>query len=260
MKITAAIITFNEERNIERCIQSVLAIADEILVVDSFSKDRTKEICEHYGVKFIENKFEGHIQQKNFALQLASYPWVLSLDADEAPDAALIRSISELKSNERMFEDYQAFSMNRLTNYCGNWVKHSGWYPDTKIRLVNRNFAKWAGVNPHDKIELSFGSKVKWLQGDILHYSYYTSEEHYKQIEYFGDIAAKELYKQKKKVGLTLVIAKTVFQFIKTFVIKLGFLDGHTGYLIARRSAYATWRKYSKLKALYVQENNHIKN
>ena len=244
IQLTAAIITFNEEKNIARCIESLLPVADEILIVDSFSKDKTKEISLSYpNVRFVENPFEGHIQQKNVALKMANHPWVLSLDADEALTEELQQSILAIKSNPL----HKGFSLNRLTYYCGHWVKYCGWYPDTKTRLVLREAAEWRGVNPHDRLDLIDNSTIGQLKGDLLHYSYYTAEQHYKQIEYFGDIAAKELYDKGKSTNYLVIYGKTAAQFIKSFFIKKGFLDGQTGWLISKRSAYATYRKYSKL-------------
>jgi len=248
MNLSVVIITFNEERNIERCLKSVQKIANEIVVVDSFSTDKTEEICANHKVRFIQNPFEGHIQQKNFALQQASFDWILSLDADEALTEELIQSIEQLKTNTN--QTFNLYEMNRLTNYCGAWVKHCGWYPDTKIRLINRNFAKWSGVNPHDKLEAVSPQTIGFLKGDLLHYSYYTKEDHLKQIEYFSKIAAGELLKQGKKVGLLTVYLKMTAQFFKSFVLKLGFLDGRTGWQISKLSAFATYRKYSLLRTL----------
>lgn len=248
MKLSVVIITFNEERNIERCLLSVQELADEILVVDSYSKDKTLAICEKYQAKVIQNPFEGHIQQKNFAMEQASNDWILSLDADEALSEELALAIKQVKSAEK--SQVNLYEMNRLTNYCGSWVKHCGWYPDTKVRLVNRKFAKWGGVNPHDKLEGSKQEKVEFLKGDILHYSYYTKEDHLKQIEYFSKIAAGELVKQGKNVGQFTVYLKMAAQFFKSFVLKRGFLDGKTGWQISKLSAFATYRKYSLLRTL----------
>jgi len=248
MKLSVVIITFNEERNIERCLLSIQKVADEIVVVDSFSTDKTLEICEKHHVRLIQNTFEGHIQQKNFALQQATNDWILSLDADEALTDELTQSILTIK-NEAV-QSYQLYEMNRLTNYCGAWVKHCGWYPDTKIRLINRNFAKWGGVNPHDKLEAFTPQKVGFLKGDLLHYSYYTKEDHLKQIEYFSKIAAGELFKQGKNVSVLTVYLKMTAQFFKSFVLKLGVLDGKTGWQISKLSAFATYRKYSLLRTL----------
>lgn len=248
MKLSVVIITFNEEKNIERCLLSVQDLADEILVVDSFSKDKTLVICEKYKARVIQNPFEGHIQQKNFAMNQAANDWILSLDADEALSEELAAAIKQVKSAEK--PEVNLYEMNRLTNYCGSWVKHCGWYPDTKVRLVNRKFAKWGGVNPHDKLEGIKKEKIEFLKGDILHYSYYTKEDHLKQIEYFSKIAAGELVKQGKNVGHFTIYLKMAAQFFKSFVLKKGFLDGKTGWQISKLSAFATYRKYSLLRTL----------
>lgn len=249
MKITGVIITFNEERNIERCVLSLKNVCDEILVLDSFSTDQTEAICQRHHVKFVQHVFDGHIQQKNRALQLAETEWVLSLDADEALTEELSQAILNVKKNP----SGEAYAFNRLTNYCGHWVKYCGWYPDTKTRLVKKDRALWTGVNPHDRLERIDQGKVEWLKGDLLHYSYYTKEDHFKQIDFFGNIAAKELFEQGKNVSWGLLYLKVVNQFIKSFWIKLGVLDGRTGFLISLRSAYATYVKYRKLRLLNQQ-------
>jgi glycosyltransferase involved in cell wall biosynthesis len=251
MKLSAVIITLNEEKNLGRCLDSLVGLADEIIVVDSFSSDKTSEIALRYGAIFILNKFEGHIQQKNFALQQAQGDWILSLDADEALDKDLIASIKQVISDEN---ENLGYTMNRLTNYCGKWIRHCGWYPDTKLRLVRNGKAEWRGVNPHDKLELTDALPPGHLKGDILHYSYYTMEDHYKQIEYFGSIAAKEMYSRGKKVPRFTSIIKTAAQFFKSFFLKLGILDGIAGWNISIRSAYATHRKYALLRDAW---NNH---
>lgn len=243
MKLSAAIITYNEENNIERCIFSLLPVSDEIIVVDSFSTDKTKEICLRLGVRFIENTFEGHIQQKNYALKNATNEWVLSLDADEVLTKELQTSILEVKKKPQ----YNGYRFNRLTNYCGHWVKYCGWYPDTKVRLVKKDLAHWTGINPHDRLDMITNEQTGFLQGDLLHYSYNNQEEHYKQIEYFGNIAARELYEKGKKTNYFIIFLKITAQFIKSFFIKKGFMDGKTGFTISRMSAYATYRKYIKL-------------
>jgi glycosyltransferase involved in cell wall biosynthesis len=181
LKLSVVIITRNEEKNIGRCLDSVMDIADDIVVVDSFSTDRTEEICKNKGARFFQHVFEGHIEQKNYAVTLTEYQNVLSLDADEALDDVLKKSIVAVKENLQ----YDGYEMNRLTNYCGTWIKHCGWYPDTKLRMFDKRKGKWGGTNPHDKFEMYQGSKTGKLKGDILHYSYYTIDDHYKQIEYF---------------------------------------------------------------------------
>jgi glycosyltransferase involved in cell wall biosynthesis len=250
-QISVVIITFNEEKNIARCLESVKNIADEIVVLDSFSKDKTKEICEVFGVKYYEHAFDGHIQQKNRAITYATYPHVLSLDADEALDETLQKSILEVKQNWTK----DGYNMNRLTNYCGHWVKHCNWYPDVKMRLWDSRKGRWTGTNPHDKYELNNGNKnTAHLKGDILHYSYYTLESHYKQVEYFTTIAAKAFVEAGKKAPFYKLIANPIAKFIDHYFLHLGFLDGKAGYLISKISAYATYLKYKKIREIYKQQ------
>jgi glycosyltransferase involved in cell wall biosynthesis len=251
IKISAVIITFNEERNILRCINSLMGVVDEIVVVDSISNDKTKEICLSQNVKFIEHTFEGHIEQKNYAIIQASNPYVLSLDADECLDEELKKEILNVKNNWNA----DAYSMNRLTNYCGKWVYHCGWYPDTKLRLWDSRKGKWGGDNPHDKFELyDKNAKIVHLKGNILHYSYYTREDHYKQVEYFTTILSEAQFKRGKKAPLFVLILSPLVKFIKDYFIKFGFLDGITGFTICRISAYATFIKYKKLRALHLSK------
>lgn len=248
MKISGVIITYNEARNIARCLQSLQVVCDEILVLDSYSTDSTAQICHSFGVRFEQNTFEGHIQQKNEALQRASHTWVLSLDADEALSPELRASILALKKES---PQKGGFTFNRLTNYCGKWIHHSGWYPDTKLRLVTKADAQWGGINPHDQLLPSKELQLQHLKGDLLHYSYYTKADHFKQIAYFSAIAAKELHARRIKSSIPTIIIKVAAQFIKSYFIKLGFLDGAAGWHIAVRSAYATQQKYQLLRKLW---------
>lgn len=250
ISISAVIITYNEERNIDRCLSSLKDVVDEIVVVDSFSKDRTAEICAKHGVRFIENPFEGHIQQKNFAIDQAKSEWILSLDADEALTEELQKSILTIKQAPQ----FLGYRMNRLTNYCGHWVKYCGWYPDTKVRLVRKDKARWQGVNPHDRLDMNENEETGFLNGDILHYSYYTQEDHLKQIEFFGNIAAKELFERGGRSSWLKICVKVIAQFFKSYFLKLGILDGRAGFTISRLSAYATYRKYVKLLNLQHQK------
>jgi glycosyltransferase involved in cell wall biosynthesis len=251
ISLSVVIITYNEEKNIGRCLQSVKEIADEIVVLDSFSTDKTPEICKSHGVKFFQHVFDGHIQQKNRAITYASHPHILSLDADEAVNDVLAKSIMAVKNNFSR----QGYYMNRLTSYCGHWVKHCGWYPDRKLRLWDSRKGEWRGINPHDKYEMFEGDAVTgYLEGDILHYSYYTVEDHYKQVEYFTGISANAYFEKGKKSSLFKQLVNPVAKFIDHYFLHLGFLDGKAGFLISKISAYATWLKYKKLKALYHQK------
>jgi glycosyltransferase involved in cell wall biosynthesis len=247
IQLSVIIITKNEEKNIRRCLESVKDVADEILIVDSYSTDQTEKICLEFGVRFTKHAFEGHIEQKNFAVSLAKYPYVLSLDADEALDDTLKNSITTVKENWK----FDGYEMNRLTNYCGTWIHHCGWYPDTKLRLFDKHKGKWGGINPHDKYELQAGATTGKLAGDILHYSYYTIEDHYKQIEYFTTINAKASFERGKKAPLLKLFFAPAVKLIKDYIVRLGFLDGSAGWQICRLSAWATYVKYKKLRALY---------
>ena len=251
IKLSVAIITYNEENNIGRCISSVQKIADEIFVVDSFSTDRTKEICESFNVRFLTNTFVGHIEQKNIALDLATFDYVLSLDADEALSPELIQEIIEVKKNF----SHTGYSFNRLTNYNGFWVKHCGWYPDRKLRLVKKNEARWTGENPHDYLTLTNGDSPQFLKGDLLHYSYESISAHIKQTNKFTTIAAQAAFKNGKRSSLFNIITRPFFKFFRDYVIKCGFLDGRMGFIICVINGYYALLKYAKLHDLQNGKN-----
>jgi glycosyltransferase involved in cell wall biosynthesis len=247
MELSVVIITRNEERNLARCLASVKPVADDIVVVDSFSTDDTERIAREHGARFIPHTFEGHIEQKNWAITQAKFPWVLSLDADEALDDELARSIAEVKRTGTA----DGYSMNRLTNYCGTWIRHGGWYPDVKLRLWDGRKGHWGGTNPHDRYEMQPGARTSHLPGDLLHYSYHSISDHIKQVDYFTTIAAKAMYQQGRRAGLLKLLLSPVVKFIGDYIFRLGFLDGHHGLVIARVSAHVTFLKYAKLRQLW---------
>jgi glycosyltransferase involved in cell wall biosynthesis len=249
IKLSVVIITFNEEENIRRCLESVEGIADEIIVVDSYSIDRTKAICEEFNTKFIEHEFEGHVEQKNFAFSQCRGEYILSLDADEALSPELRECISELKKSFK----FKGYKLNRLTWYQGAWIRHSGWYPDTKLRLVQNGMATWKGENPHDRLELNDNIATSILQGDLYHYSFKDLTDHAIRTDTYSSIAAREAYRKGIKPGMVKLILNPAFTFIKKFFLQLGFLDGYNGFLIARMAAYGKFLKYSKLKELHAQ-------
>jgi glycosyltransferase involved in cell wall biosynthesis len=247
-KLSVVIITFNEERNIGRCLESIKEIADEIVVVDSFSTDNTQVICQSYNVKFVQHSWMGYSATKNFANALASNEWILSLDADEALSDELKDSIKKLKnSNELPF-----CSFNRLTNYCGKWIRYGGWYPDKKLRIFDRTKAQWEG-EIHEKLKISEGVEIKHIKGDCLHYSYYSVDEHKRQTEKFSTMSANDLLKRGKKISKPMIWLKTLAKFTGDYIFKLGFLDGYEGFLVSKISAGSVRMKYSKLKELQQQ-------
>ena len=252
IKLSVVIITYNEELNIRRCIESVLEIADDIVVVDSYSTDDTEKICLSLGVRFVSKAYEGYIEKKNWAITQAKFPHILSLDADEALDEQLKKSILAVKQNF----DFDGYYMNRLTNYCGKWIRHCGWYPDKKLRLWDSRKGTWGGTNPHDKYEMFAGDKTtSYLKGDILHYSYYNIEQHYKQVHHLTGILANSQFKIEKKAPLLKVYLSPVFGFFRSYFLKLGVLDGLSGFTVCRISAYATYLKYKKLRLLHLGKN-----
>lgn len=246
-KLSAVIITFNEERNIERCLKSLDSVADEIVVVDSYSTDKTEEICKRYNVKFVQNPFGGHIEQKNFAMQQASNNYVLSLDADEALDETLTASLLKVKAS---LTDFDAYFFNRLTNYCGQWIKHTGWYPDKKLRVWNKQKGAWGGENPHDMVILNEETTKKYIEGDLLHYSYYSINDHIKQIQFFTDISAKAAVEKGKSTTIFMIVVKPMGKFLYDYIVKGGFRDGFYGFVISKTSAYAKFLKYLKIYEL----------
>ncbi len=243
MKISGVIITYNEEENIGDCIDSLKEIVDEIIVVDSYSSDATEKICREKNVKLIQNKFEGHIQQKNFALLQATNDWILSLDADERISDELKISILEIKKNFSA----DAYSMNRLNNYCGQWIKHGVWYPDKKIRLWNMQKGKWGGKNPHDKVVMNANSKIEFLNGNILHYTARTPELYIMQMEKFSTIAAQSMIEEGMKSNLLKAYFSGSFAFVRSYILRAGFLDRKAGYEIAIGYSRYTRMKYLKL-------------
>lgn len=245
--LSAVIITFNEESNILRCIQSVRKIADDIIVMDSFSTDNTKSIALSQGVRFIEQKFLGYGAQKNAAVAHSRFDYVLNLDADEFLSDELSASIAKEK-NAGFTVDF--YSMNRLNKYRGQWIRHGTWYPDKKVRLYNRKKGKWSDSLVHEEVLMEADSQQKHLSGDLMHYAYETEEQHRKKNEKYSSLSAKSLWEKGKKTSWLKLIINPVWAFILTYFIKLGILDGRNGFRIARNIAWLTYLKNAKLLAL----------
>jgi glycosyltransferase involved in cell wall biosynthesis len=243
VKISGVIITYNEERNIARCIDSISKVVDEVVVVDSFSTDKTKEICLEKGVRFIEHQFETHISQKNFALDQAEFDIVLSLDADEYLSDQLKKSILEVKASW----NHKAYKMDRLNSYNGKWIRHGSWRPDTKLRLWDRRTGRWGGENPHDLVVLDEGRVALKLKGDLMHISYRNSFDILNKVQRYSEIFSQQ-NNPKKSVGFFKIVTHTVAAFLKSYFLKLGFLDGYEGFAVAMCIANHTFYKYAKVK------------
>lgn len=250
--ISVVIITFNEERNIQRCIESALKVSDDIVIWDSFSSDQTPSICKAFPVRFFQAKWEGYSISKNKANLQAKHDWILSLDADEALSDSLIESIQKMKE-----KGWQPASFARLTNYCGNWIRHCGWYPDTKWRLFNRQHVHWEGVI-HESLQwkkADHALDIQHLNGDCLHYSYYTKEDHYRQAEKFVTIMAQEKVSAGKRTFWMMRWLSPVSKFFQMYLIKGGILDGTAGWNVCNRSAWAAYKKYQ----LWYQFQNQLR-
>ncbi|MCB0703072.1 MAG: glycosyltransferase family 2 protein [Candidatus Kapaibacterium sp.] len=243
IRFSAIVITYNEEKKIGNCLDSLVNVADEIIVVDSYSTDRTIEICKSKGAKVISQQFLGYANQKNFGIQEAKFDYIISLDADEVLSPELINSIKYISPTSFL----SAYEVNRLTNYCGRWIKHGGWYPDPKIRIWKKGNAKWVGDGVHETLELADNTKIVKLKGDLLHFTTDTISQHIDQIQKFTTLAANELHRQGKKVSIAKILFNSWFKFTRDYVFRLGFLDGFYGFVVAFNSAFATYLKYLKL-------------
>ncbi len=242
MKITATIITLNEERNIARAIES-LRCADEILIVDSGSTDRTVELAQNLGVRVFEAGWRGFAGQKNWAAEQAAHDWILSLDADEALSEALE---AEIWSVKKAGPAYDAYTMPRLARYLGRWILHSGWYPDRKVRLYDRRKAKWTGDFVHESVAVS--GRLGHLESNILHFTCESLSEHLRTLDRYTTLAAQELAARRVKVPLSRLILDPAWTFAKTYFLQRGFLDGAEGLAIAQMAAFYTFLKYSKAR------------
>ncbi|MFI5205485.1 MAG: glycosyltransferase family 2 protein [Candidatus Paceibacterales bacterium] len=239
-QLSVVIIAHNEEENIGKCIESVKGIADEVVVVDSFSTDKTCDLAKGMGARVIQHAFEGHIQQKNWARGQATFNYVLSLDADESLSEQLRISIIHAK------QDFGAdgFTMNRLNFYCGKPIKTCGWYPDKKLRIWNNDKGQWGGINPHDKFEMNPDSTISHLDGDILHNTFPTPESYLKQVEKFATISASEMKDKNVLYLVYKMIFSPPFKFVRNYFFKLGFTEGSMGFTICFNQMREVFLKY----------------
>lgn len=254
MRISAVIITLNEEANLARCISSLQEVVDEVVVVDSYSKDNTRAVAESFPkVRFYSQEWLGYAEQKNYADSLTAYNTVLSIDADEALSEELRNSIKEIRQKPE--NENRVFELSRLTNYCGHWIRHCGWYPDIKVRLFDKRSVKWQGSFVHETLSLPQGTEVVRLNGDLLHYSYKNASEHVERLNKYSLLAAKKAFKAGKKSSFLDVWLKPKWKFIRDYIFKGGILDGYAGYRVCKMSAFANFLKYAHLKELNENDN-----
>ena len=247
MQISATIVTLNEERNIARAIES-LRCADEVLVVDSGSTDQTCEIAIRLGARVIEEPWRGYAGQKNFAAEAAENDWILSIDADESVTEELAAEILALKKDGVRFDGY---AFPRLAQYLGRWIRHSGWYPDRKVRLYDRGKAEWVGEYVHESVRVNGTTGqlgVGQLHGNLLHYTCASLSEHLRTLDRYTSLAARELMARKKAIPMRRLTVDPAWTFFRTYVLQRGFLDGRQGLAIAWMAALYTFLKYAKAR------------
>jgi len=244
--LSVVIITFNEEQNIARCLTSLLKIADEIIVMDSRSQDKTEEICNSFGVRFVSTDWKGYAATKNEAISYVNNEYVLSIDADECLDENITKEIADLK--EIGFQG--VYSLNRLTNYCGKWIYFSGWNPDWKVRIFPRTKVKWNNELVHEELIIPAELKATKLQGRLHHYSYNSLQEHRQKADKYSLMTAVKYAGQGKKASIFSPLVSAIARFVTMYIFKLGFLDGKAGFNIAYISATSNALKYSELRRL----------
>ena len=246
MKISVVVITYNEEKRLGPALKSVEGLADEIVVVDSYSTDETIKLSKGFTDKVFRRRWTNYADQKNYANGKATHPWILSLDADERLSPRLRDEIAALKGDE---PEAAAFSMPRLTRYLGRWVRHSGWYPDRKIRLFRRDRARWEGDYVHEKLVVE--GDVRRLRGDLHHFTYRDIRDHLRRINTFSSLGAQKLYAARKKCRWHHLVMLPGLRFFRSYILKAGFRDGYAGFVIAVLHGYAIFVRYAKLREIW---------
>ena len=246
MKISAVIITYNEEMRLEPALKSLAGIADEIIVVDRYSDDHTVRLAKKYTDHVFQRKWTNFADQKNFANSKAKFPWILSLDADERLSSKLRDEITDLKNQE---PECSGFSMPRQVFYLGRWIRHTTWYPDRKIRLFRHDKARWEGEYVHE--DLVIEGEIERLSGSLHHFTYRNIAEHLRRINTFSGLGAQKLYAKNRKCRWYHLAFLPLFRFVKSYFFKAGFLDGFAGFVISLLDGYTGFVIYAKLKEIW---------
>jgi glycosyltransferase involved in cell wall biosynthesis len=242
VKISATVITLNEETAIGRALES-LDWADEIVVVDSGSTDKTCDIAASFGAKVIHRDWTGFSDQKQFAAESASNDWIFSLDADEQVSPELRDEIVRVKESKQT--DADGYRIPRLAFYMNRPIRHSGWYPDSQLRFYDRTKGRWKNVPVHESVEMSAASRTGKLSGNILHFSIQGAANHHKMIgERYAPLAAKGMFESGRRTSVAKILFAGPSAFIRSYVLKTGFLDGLPGIAIANFAAHHAFLKH----------------
>jgi glycosyltransferase involved in cell wall biosynthesis len=247
LPISVCIIAGNEAARIHRALESISGWTSEIIIVlnDDVS-DGTEKIAESFGAKVFREPWKGHIAQKNSAAERASCDWILGLDADEEISTALRDEIKKLFSEPEKLKPFAAFSFPRCSLYCGRWIRHGDWYPDRKARLWRRGHAQWGGVNPHDTLIVC--GQTGGLKNDLFHYSMDDLNHHVRKTAAYSDIFARRRLENGRLAGNFEMWFRPWWRFVRGYFLRLGFLDGWQGYVIARMVALETFLRYAKVR------------
>jgi len=247
-KISAIVIVYNEEKNIRRCLES-LNWADEIVIVDSYSQDKTKEIASSFTDKIFDVKWEGFGKKKEFAREKASFEWVLSIDADEVVSDKLKGEIKKIMAQDKTKGGYY---IPRLSNFLGKWIKHSGWQPDYVLRLFRKSSARFDQSLVHEKLILN--GKAGFLKNKLLHYTDPDIHHYLSKMDKYTTLGAEKLLQEGKKATFFDLVLRPPVLFFKIFILKGAFLDGWHGFLLACFSSFHVLSKYAKL--WHLRESN----
>lgn len=248
MNISAVIITRDEARNIEDCLRSLASVCEDIVVLDTGSKDNTRDIARRCGARVESIEWQGYTASKNHANSLASNDWVLSIDADERLSEELADSIRSLEPQPNT-----VYQLDRFTNYCGHWVRFSGWYPEWKARLFDRREIAWQGEFVHEALKLPAEVTQQKLQGKLLHFSYYSVEEHVERLQRYAELSAQQMHARGKRVSRLRPVVSAAFRFFSTLVLRQGWRDGWAGWQICRLGAREVYLKYKRLRELQIK-------
>ncbi len=242
-KLSVTVITFNEAEKIGRALASVSDLADEIVVVDSFSTDDTERICRGFTDRFLQTEWRGYRAQKQFALEQASCEWVLSLDGDEALSPDLIQELGDWKQGSD--ENVDGYYLPRISFFMGRWIRHTTWYPDLQLRLFRRSRGEWAGGRVHESVRIS--GNIDRLRHPLEHYSYSDVSEYLAQLQNFTGLAAADYFDSGRRSGPLRLVLNPLVEFLRNYVLHRGFLDGVPGLAVSVLSSTSVFFKFLKL-------------